>query len=141
MAGCHVTAALAHRTDDTALQILGLDTVDLDDARQSRLCDHDSALAVSAELYREDARVRETVLDLLDAGVTNLVMWGDTWPPGFDGLGDPVHHRLSIAAHAFKAHALIAAAAPAYCVADLEFFRGIDIRTCSAAGLLLVAAS
>lgn len=141
MAGCDVTTVLAERTDEHALQILGVQTAEFDDAPTSQLCDAESALAVSADLYRADGRVRAAVLDVLDAGLTNLVMWGDSWPQEFDGLGGCVHHRLSIAARAFKAQALIATAAPAGSIADLETFRGIDIRTCGAACLLLVAAS
>lgn len=139
LAGCDVVTMLADRTDERALQILGVGTANFDDALTSQLCDAESALAVSADLYRSDARVRGAVLDALDAGLTNLVMWGDNWPQEFDGLGGPVHHRLSIAARAFKAHALVAASTPAGSVADLETFRGIDIRTCGAACLLLVA--
>jgi hypothetical protein len=141
MAGCDVTAVLTERTDERALQILGVRTTDFDDATTSQLCDNESALAVSADLYRTDARVRETVIGMLDAGLTNLVMWGDRWPQEFDGLGGDVHHRLSIAARAFKAQALIATATQPGSIAELETFRGIDIRTCGAACLLLVAAS
>jgi hypothetical protein len=141
MAGCDVTAVFTEPTDDRALQILGVRTVEFDDAPTSTWCDIESALAVSAELYRADVRVREAVLDLLDGGLTNLVMWGESWPQEFDGLGDRVHHRLSIAARAFKAQALLATAAPEDGVVDLETFRGIDIRSCGAACLLLVAAS
>jgi hypothetical protein len=81
------------------------------------------------------------VLDVLDAGLTNLIMWGDNWPHEFDDLGGFVHHRLSVAARAFKAQALIATRTPAGRVAVVETFRGVDIRACGAACLLLVAAS
>jgi len=141
MAGCDVRAVLTERTDGRALQILGVRTADFDDAPTLQLCDNESALAVSADLYRTDARVREAVLDVLDAGLSNLVMWGERWPQEFDGLGSCVHHRLSIAARAFKTQALSAIAAPTGGIADLETFRGIDIRTCGAACLLLESAS
>jgi hypothetical protein len=139
MAGCHVTAMLAECTDERVLQILGVQAVDLADAPISQLCDADSALAVSADLYRTDQRVRDAVLDVLDLGLTNLVMWGETRSREFDGLGGCVHHRPSIAARAFKTQALIATGAPAGGLADLESFRGIDARTCGGACLLLVA--
>ena len=139
MAGCNVTAVLAERTNERPLRILGVQTADFADAPVSQLCDADSALAVSADLYRTDPRVRDAVLDVLEAGLTNLVMWGDSWSREFDGLGGCVHHRLSIAARAFKAQALIATGAMAGGLADLESFRGIDIRTCGGACLLLVA--
>ena len=141
MAGCEVTAVLTDRTDERALQILGVRTADFDDEPTWQLCDNDAALVVSADLYRADTRVREAVLDVLDAGLTNLVMWGERWPQEFDGLGGYVHHRLSLAARAFKAQALIATAAPTGGIVDLETFRGIDIRTCGGACLLLEAAS
>jgi hypothetical protein len=139
MAGCDVTAVLTERTDERALQILGLKTVAFDDA--PKLCDNESVLVVSADLYRTDARVQEAVLDVLDADLTNLVMWGERWPQEFDGLGGYVHHRLSIAARAFKAQALIATSAPKGSIADVETFRGINSRTCGGACLLLVTAS
>ena len=37
-------------------------------------------------------------------------MWGQDWPAEFGREGDPVEHKLSAAARAFKAHALGAAA-------------------------------
>jgi hypothetical protein len=138
MAGCHVTA-LTGSADQCALKILGIHAVDIDDALTSQLCEVESALAVSADLYRADERVREAVLDMLDAGLTNLVMWGETRSREFDSVGGYVHHRLSIAARAFKAQALIAIGAPVRNIADRETFRGIDTRACGAACLLLVA--
>jgi hypothetical protein len=138
MAGCHVTA-LTGSADQRALEILGIHAADINDALTSQLCEVESALAVSADLYRADERVREAVLDMVDAGLTNLVMWGETRWREFDSLGGCVHHRLSIAARAFKAQALIATGAPASNIANLETFRGIDTRACGAACLLLVA--
>jgi hypothetical protein len=66
-------------------------------------------------------------------------MWGETRSREFDGLGGCVHHRLSIAARAFKAQALTATGAMTGGLGDLETFRGIDTRTCGGACLLLVA--
>jgi hypothetical protein len=56
MAGCDVTAILTERTNEYALQMLGVQTAAFDDTPTSELCDPESALAVSADLYRTDAR-------------------------------------------------------------------------------------
>jgi hypothetical protein len=142
LAGCEVTVLLADRHDDRALRILGVRGAHLDDALTSQVCDAESdALAVSLDLYRQDPRVRETVLTTIDAGLTNVIMWGSNWPAELEGLVASAHHRLSIAARAFKTHALQAVAASSISVDSLETFRGTDVRTCRAACSHLITAS
>jgi hypothetical protein len=68
------------------------------------------------------------VLTAFDEGLAEIRFWGDLRPEDLDGGADPVRHRLSVAARAFKAQALAAAAAPAGPNADIEVFRRGDIR-------------
>lgn len=142
LAGCEVTALVANHSDVRGLRILGVTTINSEEPQESRLRSvQPDAIAVSVDLYRRDPRTQQAVLEALETGSTNVIMFGDAWPEEFDGLGGSVHHRLSIAARAFKAQALIAAAEPAESIEDLETFRCLDVRACRAACLHLVAAS
>jgi hypothetical protein len=67
------------------------------------------ALAVSADLLATDARVREEIVRALKRGLTEVIVWGRQWPAELGGQADPVQHRVSPAARAFKSHALVAA--------------------------------
>jgi hypothetical protein len=71
-----------------------------------------TTVAVAADLFGSDERVRRGVLEALDQGLTEVTLWGDHCPAELDQNVDPVQHRLSAAARAFKAQALAAAAAP-----------------------------
>ena len=86
-------------------------------------------LVVAAELYQGDARVRHGVLDTIALGMTNALMWGQAWPIELEGLMSSAQHRLSVAARAFKAQALIAAGCPG-AVEPSETFHGLDLRAC-----------
>jgi hypothetical protein len=66
------------------------------------------ALALSAGVLA-DERIRAGVLGILKRGLTQVTVWGQDWPADFSRKPDPVEHRLSSAARAFKAHALGAA--------------------------------
>ncbi|MGZ4578492.1 MAG: hypothetical protein ACXVX1_12400, partial [Mycobacterium sp.] len=110
MAGWDVTVLLmdlAGHPDDRPLQILGAQVVDLEDALatvQSR--PRPQALAAAADLFGCDSRVRQGVLQALDHGVTEVTLWGENWPAERDDSVGLVQHRLSMAAHTFKAQAL-----------------------------------
>ena len=131
MAGWDVTvllADLADHPDDRPLQILGARVVDLEDAlasAQSR--PRPQALAAAADLFGCDSRVRQGVLQALDHGVTEVTLWGQNWPAELDDSVGLVQHRLSAAAHTFKAEALAAAlkggGAPHGSVGHVETFR------------------
>jgi hypothetical protein len=114
MAGWDVTVLVADNSDDRPLQILGAETADLETALVSGLAGltgpRPHALAVAADLYERDARVRQGVRHALESGQTEVTLWGDTWPAELDRV-DSVEHRLSVAARAFKAQALAAASA------------------------------
>jgi hypothetical protein len=141
MAGWDVTVLVADLRDDRPLQILGADTVDLESALAAT--EYESkphALAVAADLYGCDARVRQGVLKALDGGTTEVTLWGETWPAELDRSVDWVQHRLSVAARAFKAYALAAADVADASVGSTENFRS-GMLTSRSLGADLVPAS
>jgi hypothetical protein len=137
MAGWDVTVFVADHPDDRALQILGAEPLDLETglaSMESR--PHPQTLAVATELFARDARVRQSVLAALEHGLTEVTLWGDTWPTELDDSVDSVRHELSAAARAFKAQALAAAAVAQASVGATETFRiGMMARPSVAADL------
>lgn len=111
MAGWDVTVLISgDDADMRPLQILGVQTGDLDTAMQ--MWDdrpHPQTVAVAADLFVSDARVRKGVLGALDQGLTEVTLWGRSWPQQLDRTVDVVQHELSAAARAFKVQALAAA--------------------------------
>jgi hypothetical protein len=53
--------------------------------------------------------VREEILRVLKRGLTEVIVWGTTWPVELGRQADSVEHPVSSAARAFKSHALVAA--------------------------------
>ena len=95
------------------LRVLGITTLcdesafeSLDEMPRTR------ALAVAADAVIGDARVRRHVERALDSGLTEVTLWGDTGPAEIGHHLHNVAHRLSGAARAFKARALVATAEP-----------------------------
>ena len=129
MAGWDVTVLLTdlgRHPDARPLQILGARVLDLEDALALAAADsrpRPQALAAAADLFGCDSRVRQGVLQALDHGVTEVTLWGETWPAELDESVGLVQHRLSMAATTFKAQALAAAAAPHGSIGYLETFR------------------
>ncbi|MDG4668531.1 hypothetical protein [Mycobacterium sp. 236(2023)] len=110
MAGWDVTVLVGSDEDVRPLQILGADTLDLEsvlDSWDER--PHPQTVAVAADLFGRDDRVRRGVLGALDQGATEVTLWGASLPAELDKSVDSVEHRLSAAARAFKAQALAAA--------------------------------
>jgi hypothetical protein len=129
MAGWDVTVLSTDNADPRPLAILGVRIVDLEAvlARQvSGSCLQ--AIAVHEDLYDADARVRQMVGDALRGGQTDVRLWGEGCSGDFDAAAAPVWHRLSVAARAFKAQALAAAAVPADPSEVTEVFRRGEIR-------------
>jgi AcrR family transcriptional regulator len=87
MAGWDVTVLLtdlAACPDLRPLQIIGVHTLDLEDALgavESR--PHPQALAAAADLFGCDSRVRQGVLQALDHGVTEVTLWGRAGRPSW----------------------------------------------------------
>jgi len=153
MAGWDVTVLLtdhlAGHRDDRPLQILGARTLDLEDALAAidsgvETRPRPQALAAAADLFGCDPRVRRGVLQALDHGVTEVTLWGETWPAELDESVGQVQHRLSMAAQTFKARALAAAlnggGAPQSSIDHIETFRS-GLLTCPSVAADLVPAS
>jgi hypothetical protein len=140
MAGWDVTVLVADtREDPLPLHILGADTADLEVALTRGLTEpHPHSLAVAADLYGTDARIREGVWRALDSGRTEVTLWGEHWPAELERV-DSVEHRLSCAARAFKARALAAASLPVDRIAFTETFRSGTPASCPVAADLVPA--
>ena len=122
MAGWDVTVALTRGGDARPLQILGVNV-------HPQVADDDSsapprgrALAVSSDVVTGDPLIRSDVMKALRRGLTEVTIWGDSWPSALELRGKPVEHVLSSAARVFKAHAL-AALGSSEPVGPVETFR------------------
>ncbi|MCB0929755.1 MAG: hypothetical protein U0R77_04120 [Mycolicibacterium insubricum] len=122
------TVTVLCRTDPTdadarALHILGAQAERITAGLAGRRPD---GVAVSATVLREVPAIREQLLGLQATGSVAITVWGD------DGTGAPPwqgSHRLSAAARAFKAQALLAVAGGRGPVgADEPYRRGIAQR-------------
>jgi hypothetical protein len=124
MAGWEVNVLTRDRSDPRPLQILGACVHDLDTMLASPAVRGAclQAIAVRADLYDSDARVRQIARNVLETGSAELRLWGDLQAADLEHGAEPVRHELSSAARAFKAQALAAARLPAETVADAEEF-------------------
>jgi hypothetical protein len=112
-AGWDVNVLLPHRCDHRPLEILGIQVSDLDWQILSADTEYAArGLAVSADMFASDARVRQEVLTALDRWMTEVTLWHDDWPLAVGHRTATVQHVLSGAARAFKRHALAAAGIP-----------------------------
>jgi hypothetical protein len=113
MAGWDAEVAVPGLRASRSLQILGVGTLDLDllldGSVDGRGCA--GALAVDAGLYEEDPRVQEWVHRARERASAVVTFWGEGLLDdcGEEIGGDP--YRLTLAAQAFKRHALSAAVA------------------------------
>lgn len=135
-AGWEVTALLPGSCDSRPLRILGVGAVDLESGLD-RTTSTFHSLAVSAEVFAADERIRGTVLKALDHRLTEVALWGDGWPPAVNRGMATVRHVLSTAARKFKGHALAAAGMGCDTVdpAETMFY---DMAACSPADFELV---
>jgi hypothetical protein len=142
MAGWDVTVLIGDHPDERPLQILGVRLADLESALALWAeRPHPQTVAVAAELFASDERVRRGVLGALEQGLTEVTLWGDNWPDGLDDGVGPVQHRLTAAARAFKVQALQAADDPdAGLVGDTETFR-CGVMSCPSVAADLVPAN
>jgi hypothetical protein len=111
-AGWDVNVLVAEHDDPRPLVILGATASELDAEFPAMLqrVGLGGALAVGADLLGTDIRIRNEVVRLLKRGLTEVTVWGEAWPAALGREVDPVPHRISAAARAFKSHALAAAA-------------------------------
>jgi hypothetical protein len=110
MAGWDVTVLLDRDGEDVRpLEILGAVVMDLESVLQAwAQRPHPQTVAVSADMFAADPRVRMHVLTALNQGMTEVTLWGEQWPAELESNVDSVRHELSAAARAFKAQALTA---------------------------------
>lgn len=122
-AGWDVVVLTAEPGDPRPLHILGATALDLETARTlPRPGRRPEAVALSADTYGSDGRVRDWLHTALDAGLTDARIWDGR---ASEGAGPPIPYVPSAAARAFKAQALVAAALRTE-HADLpEVFHGI----------------
>ncbi len=114
MAGWEVTVLLPDGLDTRPLRILGVRASDLQaelapDFASVGMGTTSQSLAVSAEAFRSDARVRDRVLDALGRPSTEVALWGDGWPLRINREMTRAQHVLSAGARVFKGYALAAA--------------------------------
>jgi hypothetical protein len=124
-AGWDVTVLTADQADPRPLRILGARPADLQCALSSPVRGpRPRAIAVCGGLYGSDPRVRRLVTRARDE-LVEVTLWDGTGPAGepADSEGEWLPHRLSVAARAFKAQAMAAAAVPADASGATEFFR------------------
>jgi hypothetical protein len=144
MAGWDVRVLLADDHDARALHILGAATADLESTvLMGAGGQHPHALAVAADMYRTDSRIREGVRSAIDCGQTEVTLWGQAWPADLNRAGTgSVEHRLSVAARAFKAQALGALHSAGHStdtVSVTEYFRSGTPACCPLAADLVPA--
>ena len=77
MAGWKVDVLVADRVGERALQILGAHTLDLTGDRQVITGDPDrvATLAVAADVYAADERVRQEFVSAVDRGLADVALW------------------------------------------------------------------
>ena len=95
-AGWDVHVLLAQQCDHRPLQILGMQAVELD--RHILAASTECAargLAVSADMFASDARIRQEVLAALDRWMTEVTLWHDDWPLNVGHRTTTVQHVLS----------------------------------------------
>ncbi len=121
-AGWDVNVFVTDPCDRLSLTILGATRRRLDGDLSSAMrgISAGGALAVSADLLSTDSRVRRGVVDALKRGLTDVTVWGRQWPAELGRQADPVQHRVSSAARAFKLHAVVAADLSADAVTPTE---------------------
>ncbi|WP_216905444.1 hypothetical protein [Nocardia noduli] len=122
-AGWEVVALVADYTDIRPLQVVGAKVLDLEQtlARPPHHAEP-AAVVVSAEIYRGNDRVRARILQCLELG-TEVSLWGKDLPPELEDRMHSARHRVSVAARAFKAHALTRSGYPVPAIGHVEEFR------------------
>jgi hypothetical protein len=130
MAGWEVTVLLPERCDTRSLRILGVHTSDFEDLEDLEeqfavpgTGSPSRSLAVSADAFATDERVRDAVLRSLENRVTEVALWGQTpqgWPLRVHRAMTSAARILSAAARTFKGYALAAAGIPGAIVGPTE---------------------
>jgi hypothetical protein len=126
-AGWRVTVLAPPNSDLRPLQILGVGVSYFDGEIEFLSETGPAAIAAAADILRDDVRVRDEILRIIQRGNVELTLWGDVGSFGADARFGPVAHRLSDAARAFKNHALVSASIPTLSVGVTEEFRSCAV--------------
>jgi hypothetical protein len=126
-AGWRVTVLAPPNSDLRPLQILGVGVSYFDGEIDFLSETGPAAIAAAADILRDDVRVRDEILRIIQRGNVELTLWGDVGSFGADARFGPVAHRLSDAARAFKNHALVSASIPTSSVGVTEEFRSCAV--------------
>lgn len=127
LAGWDVMVLTEVHNDARALRILGATTIDLESAMSSTMRGPRlQAVAVAADLYESDPRVRGRLLAAVDDGLGEVRIWDDRESAGSHDRDASMSYRPSRAARAFKAQAMMAAAVPVDPDETVEVFHGVD---------------
>lgn len=112
-AGWDVSVTIAEPRDLRPLQILGATTVVTEHGFESlNNRGGTAAIAFASEAFDHNELLRGEVLKALEQAGTEVTIWGATIPNQLEGRIHRLQHRLSLAARAFKAHAVAAAPIP-----------------------------
>ena len=85
MAGWDVTVLIGGDEDVRPLEILGAEVRDLESVLESwEDRPHPQTVAVAADLFDSDSRVRQHVLNALEQGATEVTLWGEHLPAELD---------------------------------------------------------
>jgi hypothetical protein len=137
MAGWDVNVLTAQPGDPRPLRILGTRYHALDAVLSVPLplgaCLQ--VVAMPADLYDADERVRQIARNALEAGPAELLLWGDLDRAKRGGDATTVRYRPSLAAGAFKAQALAATDIHGEMMTpDVEVFLSLGTRSWSRDG-------
>jgi hypothetical protein len=129
--GWAVIVMLPECHDPRPLRILGVQFIRHQDALAIDEAGTASVIATRFDLHLQDERIRRRVDDALERGHTDVVAWeGDGNQAGPEPKARTLQHRLSAAARAFKAQALIALGVEA-AVGPVEFFESFAATSLS----------
>jgi hypothetical protein len=110
MAGWDVTVLVPEVEDALPLKILGADVLKVGSTWVSwKERPRVHGLAVAADLFDRDPRVKQGVIHALEHGLPEVILWGEDWPEGLVRSCGNVRHELSGAARMFKSYAVNAA--------------------------------
>jgi hypothetical protein len=114
MAGWDVNVLVKDLSQVRPLQVLGIRALDFDTGMSGliRRRSRPAGLAVAASLIANDERLHDDVRATVRHGLTEVALWGGSWPVDLGGPVDFVHYPISAAARVFKGQALAAAGLP-----------------------------
>lgn len=137
-AGWEVVVVVPENSDLRPLEILGATTaVGLESAMNVAHGPIPDAVAVAADLFDTDERIRAGLLETLSEQPSTIRVFGDSVPAELESRVESMQHQLSRAAQVFKSHALAAASVRSGPVSRTELFRSGRVDGARARGRLV----